>query len=152
MIKGIRQYFDSHIQSVSGGRRREEPERTLQLAAAALLFEVAHADFHVAAEERRAVAEAVRKMFGLSPMETEELVALAEGEMQDATSLYEFTRLINEHFDHGQKLQMVEKMWQVAFVDRDKDKYEEHLIRKVCDLIYISHGDFVRLRERQAGS
>lgn len=148
MIKGIRQFFDSHIQSVSGGRRHESPQRALQLATVALLFEVARADFHLAADERRAITDAVQQMFDLSAQETAELVALAESEMEDATCLYEFTRLVNDHFDYAQKLQVVENMWRIAFADLDKDKYEEHVIRKVCDLIYVSHHDFVRLRER----
>lgn len=150
MIKAIRQFFDSHIQSVSGGRQHEQPERALQLATAALLLEVAHADFHVAADERRAVAAAVQKMFGLSLQETSDLVAMAESEMSDATCLYEFTRLVNDHFDYGHKLKVIEGMWQIAFTDLDRDKYEEHLIRKVCDLIHVSHKDFVRLREQCA--
>lgn len=150
MLKGIRAFFDTHIQSVSGGRRSETPERALQLATAALLLEVAYADYHVEAGERRAVTEAVQGLFGLSPQETAELVALAESGKDDATCLYEFTRLINDHFDYAQKLEVAARMWQVAFADRDKDKYEEHLIRRVCDLIHISHGDFIRLREQHS--
>lgn len=152
MIKAIRQFFDSHIQSVSGGRRHEHPQRALQLATAALLLEVARADFHLAADERRTIASTVQKMFGLSVQETTELVAMAESEMEDAACLYEFTRLINDHFDYEQKLQVVENMWRVAFTDLSKDKYEEHLIRKVCDLIHVSHRDFVRLREQHSGA
>lgn len=151
MIKGIRQFFDSRIQSVSGGRRHESPQRALQLATAALLLEVARADFHLAADERRAIANAIQQMFDLSAPETAELVALAESEMEDATCLYEFTRLVNDHFDYAQKLSVIENMWRVAFVDLDKDKYEEHLIRRVCDLIHVSHKDFVRLREQRGG-
>lgn len=152
MIKGIRQFFDSHIQSVSGGRHHEGPQRALQLATAALLLEVARADFHLAADERRAITHAVEKMFELSAQESAELVALAESEMEDATCLYEFTRLVNDHFDYAQKLKVIENMWRVAFVDLDKDKYEEHLIRRVCDLIHVSHKDFVRLREQQGSA
>jgi len=151
MIRGIRQFFDSHIQSVSGGRRHESPQRALQLATAALLLEVARADFHIAADERRAITNAIQQMFDLSALETAELVALAESEMEDATCLYEFTRLVNDHFDYAHKLSVIENMWRIAFVDLDKDKYEEHLIRRVCDLIHVAHKDFVRLREQRGG-
>ncbi|MFC1750442.1 TerB family tellurite resistance protein, partial [Pseudomonadota bacterium] len=54
---------------------------------------------------------------------------------------------VNDNFTYQQKLEIVENMWKVAFVDLHNDKYEEHLIRKVCDLIYVTHQDFVRLRE-----
>ena len=148
MIKGIRQFFNTHIQSVRGGVKQAVPERALQLATAALLLEVARADFHVAEEERQAINSAIRQMFELSAAETAELVALAESEMEDATCLFEFTRLVNDHFDYEEKLKVVENLWRVALVDLDKDKYEEHLIRRVCDLIYVTHQDFVRLRAR----
>ncbi|MDZ4262212.1 MAG: TerB family tellurite resistance protein [Pseudomonadota bacterium] len=151
MIKSIRQFFDTHIQSASGEQRQEQPQRALQLATAALLLEVARADFHVAKGERDVITNAVRQMFGLSVQETAELVALAESEMEDATCLYEFTRLVNDNFDQEQKLKVVENLWQVAFADLDKDKYEEHLIRRVCDLLYVSPKDFVRLREQERG-
>lgn len=151
MIKGIQQFFNTHIQSVSGGTKQAVPERALQLATAALLLEVARADFHVAEDEQRAINGAIQQMFELSTAETAELVALAEGEMENATCLFEFTRLVNDHFDYQEKLKVVENLWRVALVDLDKDKYEEHLIRRVCDLIYVTHQDFVRLRARASG-
>lgn len=148
MLKSVRRFFDQNIKSVSGGRQGEMPERALQLATASLLIEVSRADFHINAEEREAVVDAVQHMFSLSTQETREIVELAESEIDDATSLYEFTRLVNDYFDYEQKLKIVELLWRVCFADLDKDKYEEHLIRKISDLIYVSHSDFVRMRHR----
>lgn len=148
MLKSVRRFFDQNIKSVSGGRQGELPERALQLATASLLIEVSRADFHINAEEREAVVDAVQHMFSLSWQETRELVGLAESEIEDATSLYEFTRLVNDYFDYEQKLKIVELLWRVCYADLDKDKYEEHLIRKISDLIYISHSDFIRMRHR----
>lgn len=148
MLKSVRRFFDQSIKSVSGGRQGEMPERALQLATASLLIEVSRADFHINAEEREAVVDAVQHMFSLSTQETREIVELAESEIDDATSLYEFTRLVNDYFDYEQKLKIVELLWRVCFADLDKDKYEEHLIRKISDLIYVSHSDFVRMRHR----
>ncbi len=148
MLKSVRRFFDQNIKSVSGGRQGEMPERALQLATASLLIEVSRADFHINAEEREAVVDAVQHMFSLSTQETREIVELAESEIDDATSLYEFTRLVNDYFYYEQKLKIVELLWRVCFADLDKDKYEEHLIRKISDLIYVSHSDFVRMRHR----
>ena len=71
---------------------------------------------------------------------------MAESEVDDVTCLFEFTRLVNENVDQTQKLKIVEMMWRVSYADLDKDKYEEHLIRKVSDLLYVPHADFIRLR------
>jgi len=146
MLKNLQRFFEQKIQSVSGGQRQGTPERALQLATASLLIEVSRADFHIDASERHVIIQAVQKFFSLDRDETEEIVALAEGEMDDATCLFQFTRLVNDHFDYAQKLKIVELMWRVCYADVDKDKYEEHLIRKVSDLLYVSHSDFVRMR------
>jgi uncharacterized tellurite resistance protein B-like protein len=146
MLKGIRDFFERNIRSADGARQPHAPERALQLATASLLIEVSRADFHIDAKERHAIIEAVQQMFSLKPQETREIVELAESEMDNATSLYEFTRLVNEHFDYPHKLKIIEMMWRVSYADQGKHKYEEHVIRKVSDLIYVSHSDFVRLR------
>ena len=73
---------------------------------------------------------------------------LAQEEADQATSLYDFTRLINDVYSYSQKLQLVQDMWQIAFSDEQVDKYEEHLIRKVSDLIYVSHSGSDRGPER----
>jgi uncharacterized tellurite resistance protein B-like protein len=43
-------------------------------------------------------------------------------------------------------MKLVENMWRVAFSDQKLDKYEEALIRKVADLIYVSHQDFIKTK------
>ena len=146
MIKKLQHFFEQKIQSVSGGQAAVLPERALQLATATLLIEVSRADFHIDAKEKQAIAAAIQDFFSLSSAETKEIVDLAESEIDDVTCLFEFTRLVNERFDYQQKLKIVEMMWAVSFADMDKDKYEEHLIRKVSDLLYVSHADFIRLR------
>ena len=146
MLKGIRQYFQQNIKSVSGGQVAKTPERALQLAAASLLMEVSRADFNISPEERNLITRAMQDMFNLSANETDELIELAEQEIANATCLYEFTRLVNDHFDYEEKLKIIHMMWRVAFADLNKDKYEEHIIRRVSDLLHVSHKDFVRLR------
>jgi uncharacterized tellurite resistance protein B-like protein len=73
---------------------------------------------------------------------------LAEEEAREATSLYQFTSLMNEHFDHREKVLMILNMWEVAYADGRIDRYEEHLIRKVADLLYLSHKDFITSKQQ----
>ena len=74
------------------------------------------------------------------------MVELAENQAKEATSLYEFTSLINSDYDYSQKVGLIENMWRIAFSDNNLDKYEDHLIRKISDLIYVSHSDFIRAK------
>ena len=83
---------------------------------------------------------------GIPEEDITSLQQLAEDEARQATSLYEFTRLINDHYDYAQKCALIENMWRVAFSDERLDKYEEHLIRRIAELIYVSHSDFIRTK------
>ena len=66
--------------------------------------------------------------------------------MDEGTSLYEFTRVINDHCCAEQKLQLIKAMWAVAYADGNVDKYEEHLIRQVAELTYVPHSDYIHCK------
>jgi len=121
-------------------------DHTLKLTTAALLIEVSRADFELDAAEKASIIDTLRTIFCLSAAELDSLIKLAEEEVQQSTSLYQFTRLVNDFYEYDQKLSLISAMWQVAFADDNLDRYEEHLIRKVADLTYVSHQDFIRLK------
>ena len=148
MLRSIRNFFEQNILSPAADAASAD-DHALQLAAASLLIEIARADFEIHDAERQAITASIQGFFGLSDEETQDLVKLAEAEAEQATCLFEFTALVNEHFSYAQKLKVIDMMWQVSFADAHKDKYEEHLIRKVAELVYVSHADFIRLREQR---
>ena len=119
-----------------------------QLAAAALLIETARSDFCQDESEQLAIAELLCASLDVSQEEVAQLIEQASAKVDDATSLYEFTRIINDHYSATQKVQLIDAMWSVAFADGDLDKYEEHLIRQVAELIYVPHQDYIRCKLR----
>lgn len=145
MLASIKKFFDERIGSADVA---QDSTHALHLACAALLFEVARMDFSVDETELEALARALQQTFSLSATESHELIDLAEAEMQDATSYHAFTSLINQSFEYGQKVKVVEMLWQVAFADRQLDRYEEHMVRKVAELLYVSHADFIQAKHR----
>jgi len=149
MITAIKKFFNEHISvAVAGSYTGTQPENVLHLATAALLIEMARADFDVKDEELLMVADSVKEIFGLAHDEAVELVALAEQEANEATCHYEFTALINKGFQPKDKVKIVELMWQVAYADNKLQKYEEALVRKIADLIYVPHKDFIAAKHR----
>ena len=146
MFASIKRFFDANLTAATQAGNPADQERAYQLATAALLIEMTRADHDVKSVELNAVTEAVQRAFELDAAQTEELLALAEEEADTATSLYEFTRLINRHFDAKQKEHIVELLWHVALADGEIDKYEDHLVRKVADLIYVPHLAFIRAK------
>ena len=63
-------------------------------------------------------------------------------------SIQHVTRLMNQHYDHAMKRRVIQMMWQLVYADGDKDHYEEHLIRQVADLLYVTHGEFIQARHQ----
>ncbi len=148
VIRSIQQFFESRILRVAEEDSSDAIRRAQRLATAALLIEVSRADLEVKDEERAMVAESVARIFDLSPDETAELIRLAEEEVRSAVSLYQFTRLIDKDFSMDRKKQIVELLWRVAFADDEKDRYEEHLIRRIADLLHVPHDDFIQAKLR----
>jgi uncharacterized tellurite resistance protein B-like protein len=141
MIESLKALFSKPIAEDSA-----EIERQLQLAAAALLVEMSRADYVVGDDEQQAMKGVLHTALGISTDEIEKLIKLAGTTADKATSLYEFTQLINDHYSKPQKLQLIESMWRVAYADSDLNKYEERLIRQVSDLIHVSHSDFMKMK------
>lgn len=121
-------------------------EHSLALAAAALLYEVARADFTQDAEEEARLSAALQSAFALTKEELERIQSVASDKVDESTSLYDFTRVLNDSAGPDERVKVIELMWDVAFADGEISKYEEHLIRRVAELIYVSHSDFVRMK------
>jgi uncharacterized tellurite resistance protein B-like protein len=128
--------------------KETEKSRTqrLHLVAAALLIETARADFCQTEAEQRALEKLLRNELHLDKQQIQKLVLEAQNSVDKATSLYEFTREINDKYTPEQKVQLIEAMWKVAYADGNLGKYEEHLIRQVAELTYVSHNDYIRTK------
>ena len=145
MLNSIRQFFENKLVN-----NEEEPTSSsiakTDLACAALLIEVINSDHKLEEQETQAFFSVLQNNLNIPGEDIDELVGLAENQAKEATSLYEFTRLINSDYDYTQKVGLIENMWRIAFSDNNLDKYEDHLIRKISDLIYVSHSDFIRAK------
>lgn len=122
----------------------------LPLAVAALLVEVLRADYDVAAEERRQVVASVSRLLGLGAEESAALVEEAERHIDRSHDLYQFTSQVNRAYGDAAKLQLLEALWRVARSDATVHKYEEHLIRRIADLLYVPHSGFITAKLRSA--
>lgn len=141
MLKALKALFEDASQSNPG-----DTVDSVNLAAAALLMETARADFQADEQEMAAMQTRLIETLGVKPDTIRDLMHDAKERVDNSTSLYEFTHLINEHYAPAQKVQLIEAMWAVAYADGRIDKYEEHLIRKVAELIYVSHADYIRCK------
>lgn len=118
-------------------------EHTLQLAVVALLLEIGRADHAVAQEELAAVVAAAATVFGITPAESNALVDAAAPAVENAVSLYEFTEVLNRELPVARKKDLLRELWRVAQADGRIDHFEEYYLRKIADLLHLSHRDFI---------
>ncbi len=104
------------------------------------------ADHQFSDLELGSLSHALIRKYSLSENEIAELVSLAKSESNHATSLHQFTQIVNQHCDNKEKFNLVKAMWEMAYADGNVDKYEDYLIRKVADLIYLPHSEFIRAK------
>ncbi len=143
----IKKFFDLKLAPKSETTQKD-PEHATRLAMAALMLEVAEADYQQQPEEKEMLIELARKSFNLNQADADELVELASKEYEASTDYFEFTRLINDNYSEKQKIKLIENLWRIAYADKVLDKYEEHVIRRIADLIYVSHKDFIETKLR----
>ena len=141
MIDKIKSFFSKKVLEADSDSVSAD-----QLATAALLIEVMVIDGNLDEQELNSIAETLSRMLSLSAEEVDELISLSRGEVTEATSLYQFTREINEHFDIEKKLSLMTAMWRVAYADGHLDKHEESIIRRVADLLHIRHSEYIRCK------
>ena len=145
MLRAIQDFFLTNIEP---DMQAGPDHHGLQLATAALMFEMLRADDDEHPDERHALEQALKESFSLSETETQQLAKLAEREAAESVSLYQFTGLINRHFSPQEKTEVVEMLWQVAYADGNLDRYEEALVRKIADLIHVPHREFIQAKHR----
>lgn len=144
MLNAIKSFFEENISSPTP----EDPDHQLRLATAALLIEMMHQDHKVGEEEREAVRAALREQFNLDEDEIRELLELARQEAEMATDYYQFTRLIAGQCSPEEKKKVIEYLWKVAYSDNHLDPLEEHMIRRLADLLYVPHRDFIHAKHK----
>lgn len=123
-------------------------EHDKQLACAALMIEIATIDQDFDSTELATLTYLLQHRFGVSSADVQTLIDEAESQHQETASLYPYTRLVNDELDIAAKYDLVVSMWRIAFADGELDKYEEHMIRKVADLIHLPHSEFIRAKHQ----
>ncbi|GHA83488.1 tellurite resistance TerB family protein [Modicisalibacter luteus] len=144
MLDAIQQFFNRTLAPQDDAQR----VLTLELATAALLCEVVRADYQTGASEIDALRNMLQTRFALDRAAVDELMDLAAEEAEQAVDHFQFVRLVNEHYDYADKVELVELMWRLAYADDALDALEEHRIRKLADLLFVRHSDFIRTKLR----
>lgn len=142
MLKTIQQFF---TQSLHADDSETVDQQRLHLAATALLIEIIEIDSCTEDEEQQLI-DLLQRLFAIDPEQIRHLIDMAGKQSSEATDLYQFTKLVNDHYSYSEKCRLLHALWLAALTDNHLNKYEEHTIRKVADLIHVDHSDFIRAK------
>lgn len=148
MIKTLKEFLASSLPQ--DDRNDEDHEKSIELCAAVLMLEISLADSSSHEDEHHFIEDAIKRHFQLNAEEAATILELAHKEVDHSVSMYEFTRMINDSLSMEEKIRIVELLWQVANVDAVIDKYEEFYIRKIADLLYVPHKEYIKAKLRAA--
>ena len=139
-------YFDGAFARVTDDPAARE--HALRVATALLLIEVAKADFADDLAEGETMLASLKQFFALDDAAAELLVEEARSAADQAVELQQFTRRLHGQLSVAEKQRVVEMLWQVALADSRLDKHEDHLVRRIAELLYVPHSDLIRIRNR----
>ncbi len=147
MLKKIKSALEK-ITSSSNRFEKEDAADSLKFAIAILLVEVMHADHQLDEQEKILVIQLLKKQFELDESAARELFLKANEKMKNMVSLHHYTSLINSELPYQNKQLLMKNLWSVVLSDGQIDKYEEHLVRGIADLIHLSHKDFIKAKHQ----
>jgi uncharacterized tellurite resistance protein B-like protein len=147
MIEKIKHWFNQTL-SEDGLTQIERITDDSTLSAIALMIEIMAVDGHKSAAERDVVRDIMSHQLNLSSEQVERIIMQAEQSQEQATDFYHFTAGINETYSAEQKIALIESLWRVAHADHHIDALEQHVIRKLASLLYVSHKDFIASKLR----
>jgi uncharacterized tellurite resistance protein B-like protein len=154
VLDAIRRFVNDHLVGSSSVRFETDsgtgPSR-VQLAACALLLELAHADGEFSAAEQEHIERTLVRHFGLDEATSQELLRLAEAERAQSLDHFQFTRLIAAEYDLPRKMALAEIMWGVILADGKLSDHETHLVRKLASLMQLEPGYLAQARRAAAG-
>jgi uncharacterized tellurite resistance protein B-like protein len=142
MISKLIAWFES--QALAG--QELQPQHKVDLATAVLLYEIMRADDKFCEREESLYRQLLQTHFSLSPQDLDSLVNLTAQRAADAVDFAQFTQVINRNCEPAEKRDILQLLWQIAYADEVLDPHEEHLIRRIADLLYIPHSQFIQTK------
>jgi uncharacterized tellurite resistance protein B-like protein len=144
MIGKLRKWFGTSQETEKTGGELD----AVQFSVAVLLVEIARADYEHTEIESRKMQQQLTSKFGLSDDETAQLITAAEEAVEKSVSLHDYTKALHSEMSYTEKEAVIEMLWHIAMADQNLDKYEDYMIGKIAELLYIYRGDVIRLKHR----
>ena len=150
MLDAIRSLFSSKSADATAAANTPDVD-PVHVAACSLLLEIAYADGVFSPEERAHLEQVLERHFSLPAESGRRLIELAEKERRGSIDHFQFTRVLNERYDVGQKMVLAEVMWGLVLADGEIAEHEHYLTRKIANLLELEPGYLSAAKARASG-
>ena len=145
MIDIVKRFFGTSSTAEST-QTRNDNQHDVRVAVCALLVEMAKIDETFSSAEMDKIISILKEKYGLSADDADELISVAEKELDGSIDYWQFARLINDNYSTEEKIDIIEMLWRIVFVDEKMDKYENHLMHKLSELLRLSHQQLIEAK------
>jgi len=121
----------------------EQRKHDTRVATCALLVEMARIDETFTQAEMDAILSILKEKYGLSREHADALIAEADKALDESVDLWQFAKRINEYYSNEEKIEIIETLWRIVYVDGKMDKYEHYLMNKLATLLRLSHEQLI---------
>jgi uncharacterized tellurite resistance protein B-like protein len=142
MLDMVKRFF-SKTRADNFNTEKKNKEHDLYVATCALFVEMARIDGTFTQSELETILGVLKEKYGLSGEHADALIAEADKERDQSVDLWQFARLINENYSTDEKIEIVETLWQIVYVDGKMDRYEHYLMGKLKNLLRLSHNQLI---------
>ena len=145
MIDIVKRFFGT-LSTVESSQTKNDNQHDVRVAVCALLVEMAKIDETFTSAEMAKIISILKEKYGLSADDADELISVAEKELDGSIDYWQFARLINDNYTTEEKIDIIEMLWRIVFVDEKMDKYENHLMHKLAELLRLSHQQLIEAK------
>lgn len=147
MLDIVKRFFGTG----TAGNAKDTDQNTahdIRVAACALLVEMGRIDETFTEAETAAILSILQDKYGLTREHAEALMLRADEELEKSVDLWQFARLINENYSVREKIDIIEFLWKIVYVDGKMDKYENYLMHKLSNLLRLSHNQLIEAKQK----
>ncbi|MFH1985391.1 MAG: TerB family tellurite resistance protein [Pseudomonadota bacterium] len=142
MLESLKRFFEKRT-GADPGQSQQRPDDDILVAICALLVEMARIDEQFTTAEMDAILGVLVERYGLSPAHAQDIVAEADRALEDSLDLWQFARRINEHYTIAEKLEVVDTLWRIVYLDGNMDAHEHYLMGKLKNLLRLDHDQLI---------
>ena len=147
MLELLKKFFSQPTDRDEGSLENDNALK-VGVATCALFLEMAHIDGEFDDRERTHILQILKKQFGFSEEQVAPIMEAAKEELEGSIDLWRFTSLINQNYTMGEKIQVIEEVWRIAYADGHLDKHEDYLVHKMADLLRLTHKQLIDAKLR----